>query len=97
MLELLEVKRYKIGSGDVSNFLLIEKIAQTKKEIIISSGLSSLDDLDLTIKKIQDVGLPYSVLQCTSKYPTEAQDIGLGWLNQFHKRYKKGETLRFPL
>ncbi len=40
-LEEIGVNRYKIGSGEVNNFLLLEKIAQTKKPIILSSGMSS--------------------------------------------------------
>ena len=41
LLEELQVKRYKIGSGEVSNFLLLEKIAKTGKPVILSSGMSS--------------------------------------------------------
>ena len=41
LLEEIDVKRYKIGSGEVNNFLMLEKIAKTGKPIILSSGMSS--------------------------------------------------------
>ena len=49
LLEQVGVKTYKIGSGEVSNFLLLEKIAQTGKPIILSSGMSSFEELDKTV------------------------------------------------
>ena len=48
-LEEIGVKYYKIGSGEVNNLLLLEKIAQTKKPVIISSGMSSFSELDKTL------------------------------------------------
>ena len=44
-LEQVGVKRYKIGSGEVSNFLMLDKIAKTGKDIIISSGMVALVNL----------------------------------------------------
>ncbi len=49
LLEKLNVKRYKIGSGEVSNLLMLKKIAETGKEIIVSSGMSSFAELDETL------------------------------------------------
>ena len=49
-LEEIGVQKYKIGSGEVSNFLMLEKIAKTGKEIILSSGMSSFSEHDETIK-----------------------------------------------
>ena len=49
LLEEVGVMRYKVGSGEVNNFVLLEKIAQTGKPIIISSGMSSFEELDATV------------------------------------------------
>jgi N-acetylneuraminate synthase len=89
-LEEIEVKRYKIGSGEVSNFLMLEKIAKTKKDIILSSGMSSFSELDDTISFLKSFGYNkdnLSVLQCTTKYPTQAEDIGLNILEELKERY----------
>ena len=89
-LEEIGMKRYKIGSGEVSNFLMLEKIAKTKKDIILSSGMSSFSELDDTINFLKTFGYNkenLAVLQCTTKYPTQAQDIGLNVLRELKDRY----------
>jgi N,N'-diacetyllegionaminate synthase len=50
LLESIGVTRYKIGSGETSNFLMLEKIAKTGKPIILSSGMSSYEELDATLE-----------------------------------------------
>ena len=88
-LEEIGVKRYKIGSGEVSNFLMLEKIARTGKEIILSSGMSSFSELDETVSFLNQFNSKLSILQCTTKYPTKAEDIGLNVIKELQKRYKK--------
>lgn len=48
-LEELNVKCYKIGSGEVNNLLMLSKIANTGKDVILSSGMSSFEELDETV------------------------------------------------
>ncbi len=87
LLEKLNVKKYKIGSGEVSNLLMLEKIARTKKDIILSSGMSSLAELDATIDFLKPFGNAVSVLQCTTAYPTIAGQWGLQVLPILKERY----------
>lgn len=86
-LEEIGVSKYKIGSGEVSNFLMLEKIAQTGKEIILSSGMSSFKELDETIEFLKPFGNKLSILQCTTKYPTEPEDIGLNVISELQDKY----------
>lgn len=86
-LEKLNVKRYKIGSGEVSNYLMLEKIAKTGKEIILSSGMSSYTELDETITFLEKFNSDVSLLQCTTKYPTNAEDIGLNVISELIEKY----------
>jgi len=86
-LEEIGVSKYKIGSGEISNFLMLEKIAKTGKNIILSSGMSSLNELDETINFLSQFQNKISLLQCTTKYPTEYQDIGLNVIHEFKHRY----------
>lgn len=88
LLEKLGVKKYKIGSGEVSNLLMLEKIARTGKEIILSSGMSSLNELDSTIQFLKPFGNNISVLQCTTAYPTIAGQWGLAQIGVLRERYK---------
>jgi N-acetylneuraminate synthase len=86
-LEEIGVQKYKIGSGEVNNFLMLEKIAKTGKDIILSSGMSSFSELDETIRFLKQFDSKVSVLQCTTMYPTGAKDIGLNVINELKDRY----------
>ena len=88
VLETLGVKRYKIGSGEVTNFLLLEKIARTKKPIILSSGMSSYEELDHAVSYLKQKKVPYSVMQCTTAYPTSAKQLGLNVIKELKDRYE---------
>ena len=68
LLESIGVSRYKIGSGEVSNLLMLDRIAKTKKPIILSSGLSNFSELDETINFLLEEKLIfryYNVRQIT--------------------------------
>ena len=87
LLEEIGVKRYKIGSGEVNNFLMLEKIAKTGKPIILSSGMSSLTELDSSVEFIKSFGNDLTILQCTTSYPTPPERIGLNVISQLKERY----------
>jgi len=86
-LEELGVQKYKIGSGEVNNFLMLEKIAKTGKDIILSSGMSNFNELEDTIKFLHSFNSNVAVLQCTTKYPTEARDIGLNVIGELKNKF----------
>lgn len=86
-LEEMGVEKYKIGSGEVNNFLLLEKIAQTRKPIILSSGMSSYEELDQTVAFLKERKVTFSILQCTTAYPTEPEQYGLNVIQELKNRY----------
>ena len=88
LLEKLGVKRYKIGSGEVSNHLLLQKIAETGKPIMLSSGMSSFDEIDKAIEFLKPYGNALSILQCTTAYPTAPNQWGLNVIEELRNRYK---------
>ena len=88
LLEEVGVKRYKIGSGEVNNFVLLEKIAQTQKPVIISSGMSSYAELDKTVSFLKSRNIDYSILQCTTSYPTKPTQYGLNVIQEIKNKYK---------
>lgn len=67
--EKLQVHRYKIGSGEVNNLLMLDRIASTGKPIILSSGLSHWDELDRALETIRKHHQAVSLMHCTSMYP----------------------------
>lgn len=86
-LEEIGIKQYKIGSGEVNNLLLLEKIAKTGKPIILSSGMSSIEELDKTVIFLKERNVIFSVLQCTTSYPTQPQQYGLNIIQELKQRY----------
>jgi N,N'-diacetyllegionaminate synthase len=86
-LEVMGVEEYKIGSGEVNNFLLLEKIAQTGKSVILSSGMSSYAELDKTVEFLKERNVNFSILQCTTAYPTQPEQYGLNVIQELNKRY----------
>lgn len=86
-LEEIGVKMYKIGSGEVNNFLLLEKVAQTQKPVILSSGMSNLAELDQAVTFLREKGVDFSILQCTTAYPTKPEQYGLNVIRELKERY----------
>ena len=87
-LEEIGVKYYKIGSGEVNNLLLLEKIAKTKKPIIISSGMSSFSELDKTVSFLKERKVHFSILQCTTSYPTQPDQFGFNVIQELKDKYQ---------
>ncbi len=87
LLENLGVKHYKIGSGEVSNFLMLEKIAKTGKHIFVSSGMSSFAELDKSVAFLKENNSSFSLFQCTTAYPTQAAEWGLNVIGELKERY----------
>ena len=88
LLEHIGVQRYKIGSGEVSNHLMLEKICRTGKPILLSSGMSSYDELDKAVDFIKNKGNSLSIFQCTTSYPSVAEEWGLKLIPKFIEKYK---------
>lgn len=87
VLEQAGVEVYKIGSGEVNNFLLLEKVAKTGKPVIISSGMSNFTELDATVEFLKARKVAFSILQCTTSYPTRAEQYGLNVIGELKERY----------
>lgn len=88
LLENLGVKRYKIGSGETSNLLIINKIANTGKPVILSSGMSSYEELDKAVDLLKARNSEVSILQCTTSYPTAPEQWGLNVIKELRDRYQ---------
>ena len=88
------LKLYKIGSGDLTAFPLLKKIAEKGKPIILSTGLSSLDDIVGSVNYIRSINPIYdlpeklAILQCTSLYPNKDTDVNLNVLKTLRKTFE---------
>lgn len=89
-------KIYKIGSGDFTAFDVIKGFAKTKKPLLLSSGVSSMEDVRRTMKFVQSLDPIYSqkshlgLLQCTSMYPIPPDDANLSVMMEYKKEFNAG-------
>jgi N-acetylneuraminate synthase len=86
-LEEVGMGLYKIPSGEVSNLPLHEKIAALGKPVLLSSGMSSWDEMDLAVSVYQAAKVPLVVMQCTTEYPCAPEHVGLNILAEIQQRY----------
>ena len=90
LLTRVGVAAWKVASGEVSNVPMFERMAATGLPILLSTGMSPLSEIDAAVERFKARGLPLTVLQCTSMYPTPAEKIGLNMIPFFHQRYSCG-------
>lgn len=81
MLEDLDVVAYKVGSGELTNWPLLKYIAKTGKPMIISTGMSTLEEIKESIEFIKGNNDQLAVLQCTSTYPCAYENVNLNVIN----------------
>ena len=87
LLEEIGIKRYKIGSGEVTNYLLLDKVSKTKKPIILSSGMSSYEEINHAIDRVSVHNKNISLLHCTTSYPTNSKNLGFNVIEEFKSRF----------
>ena len=87
-LEKLKIKAYKIGSGELTNEPFLRRIAKTRKPVILSTGMSEIPEIKDAVKLFQKYKNPLALLQTTSEYPADYNDINLGVIEKFEKLFK---------
>jgi sialic acid synthase SpsE len=77
----------KLASSDLNDWVLIEKIARTKKPVVVSTGGSSLKDVDDIVTFFSNRNIPLGINHCVSLYPTEDSELELNQIDFLCKRY----------
>jgi N-acetylneuraminate synthase len=83
----LGIEIIKIASSDINDWVLIEKIAKTKKPVIFSTGGSSLKDIDDLVTFFQNRNIPFALNHCVSIYPSEDAELELNQIDFLKNRY----------
>ena len=88
-LEKLNCPFYKIASFEMTDLPLIKKVASTKKPIIISTGMASLDEISLSFNTAKKNGAKnIALLYCVSNYPSKISDFNLNNIKVLKKKFK---------
>jgi sialic acid synthase SpsE len=77
----------KVASSDVTDWVLLEKIARTRKPVIVSTGGASLKDLDDMVTFFENRRIPLAINHCVSLYPTEDCELELNQIDYLRSRY----------
>jgi sialic acid synthase SpsE len=83
----LGVQILKIASSDLNDWMLIEKIATVRKPVIVSTGGSSLKDIDDLVTFFENRNIPLAINHCVSLYPSENTDLQLNQIDYLTRRY----------
>jgi N-acetylneuraminate synthase/sialic acid synthase len=83
----LDLPAYKIASSDLTNLPLLRQVAGFGKPIIISTGYSSMEDVERAYEAILPINPQLAILQCTSSYPAEVETLNLHVIETFRARF----------
>ncbi|WP_026570968.1 N-acetylneuraminate synthase [Virgibacillus senegalensis] len=86
-LEKMQVKAYKIGSGECNNYPLIEHIASFGKPMIVSTGMNDIEAVRKTVDILEKHQIQYALLHCTNVYPTPPELVRLGAMKELIKEF----------
>jgi len=87
LLGRVGVAGWKVASGEVTNVAMLDRMASTGLPMIVSTGMSPMDEIDAVVAAVRDRGLGLTLLQCTSMYPTPPERLGLNVIGLFRERY----------
>jgi N-acetylneuraminate synthase len=87
-LETVGVPAFKTGSGELSNVPLQQHIARKHRPMIISTGMSTPDEIERTVHSVRAEGTPFALMHCTSTYPTPFEHVQLGCITALQERYQ---------
>ncbi|MBW2435620.1 MAG: N-acetylneuraminate synthase family protein, partial [Deltaproteobacteria bacterium] len=83
LLSRIGVAAWKVPSGETSNTPMLDKMIKTGLPVILSTGMSTLDEIDGAVNRIKDGGVSLVVLQCTTAYPCPPEKIGINLISFF--------------
>ena len=87
VLKGLNISAWKIASGEITNFQMLESIAKTGKEIILSTGLSNIEEISKSVEFLSKINKKITLMQCTSEYPVDPNHVGLNIISLFKERF----------
>jgi N-acetylneuraminate synthase len=88
LLERLDIAAWKVASGEANNLQMLERMAKTRKPILLSAGMSPWDEQDRTVEFVKKLGAPLALFQCTTSYPCPPEELGLNLIAELRERYE---------
>src|SRR5262249_9911619 len=86
-LETVGVPAFKTGSGELTNLPLQQHIARKGRPMIISTAMSTPEEIDRTVQAVRVIGTPFALMHCTSTYPTPYEHVQLDCIAALQVKY----------
>lgn len=86
-LEQFDIPAYKVASADMTNFPLIRHLCKTKKPLLISTGMSTMEEIEKTVKFVKDESIPFILLHCNSTYPSPIDSLNLNLIPYLQTKF----------
>lgn len=83
-----DLKYNKIASAMLTNMKLLEMVAEEKKYTFISTGMSSMEEIENAVKVFRKQGCPFELVHCNSTYPMRNEDANLMMINTLKERFQ---------
>jgi len=84
-IEQLGVPAYKIASADLTNLPLLDHLVEKKKPLILSTGMSRMEEVEFTVNYLKEREAEFALLHCNSTYPTAFEDINLMFMDRLRE------------
>lgn len=85
VLEDFGVPAFKVASADLTNLPLLDRLSQTGKPLILSTGMSTTEEVEITVAFLNRRNVQFALLHCNSTYPAPLHDINLKWMFALRK------------
>ena len=86
-LRKFNLKYNKVASAMLGNFPLLREIASEKKYTFISTGMSTLEEIEKVVKLFKDLKCPFELMHCNSSYPMRASDANLSCIKLLKEKF----------
>ena len=88
-LDELGISAFKIGSGDMNNYLLLKLICSKRKPILLSTGMATLEEVEQSVEFLERNYVEDMVIfQCTTNYPASFEELNLNVIDVFKSKFK---------
>jgi N-acetylneuraminate synthase len=87
LLDRIGMPLWKIASGETSNAMLLDRMLDTGKPVLLSTGMSPLDEIDAAVARVRARKVDVGVFQCTTAYPCPPEKVGLNLIPFYRERY----------
>ena len=86
-LNQYDIPFIKIASASITDKELLKKTCETGKKVIISTGMSSEEEIDEAVNILKDHAKDYAILHCNSSYPAPIEELNLSCIKTLNNKY----------